>query len=294
MVRHRKRISRRGLLVTAVIATGAVLAPVAIQAVQAAPADTAGGKQNPVRALEQAAHPLRSTEPGRSTADLRPLGAMTGDAKVVGLGEATHGSHEFFTMKERVFRCLVEEKGFTTFALELNPDDPGTLPSFQRFRDEVMAQNVTWWQQHTGHKVLLSAHNDHVGRVAGDSELYPKTQGSFLRDTMGENYVPIGFTFHQGSFLSKDAALVGDWKKFTVDGAEPGRNEYTLDQVRYRDFSLDVRNGPAPARAWLNVARPTLGVGTQFPVKPRGVALVKSFDVLIHLHDVRAAHKRMP
>ncbi len=43
---------------------------------------------------------------------------MVADAKVVGLGEATHGSHEFFTMKERVFRYLVEEKGFTGFALE--------------------------------------------------------------------------------------------------------------------------------------------------------------------------------
>ncbi|MER5851437.1 erythromycin esterase family protein [Streptomyces sp. NPDC002012] len=117
MARHRKRISRRALLATAAAATGAVLAPVAVQA---ASADTAGREQNPVRALEQAAHPLRSTEPGGSTADLRALGSMIGDAKVVGLGEATHGSHEFFTMKERVFRHLVEKKGFTTFALELS------------------------------------------------------------------------------------------------------------------------------------------------------------------------------
>ncbi|WP_433258443.1 erythromycin esterase family protein [Streptosporangium sp. CA-135522] len=117
MARDQKRVSRRRLLATAVIAMGAVLAPVAAQA---ALADTAGGKQNPVHALEQAAHPLRSTEPGRNTADLRALGVMIGDAKVVGLGEATHGSHEFFTMKGRVFRYLVEEKGFTTFALELS------------------------------------------------------------------------------------------------------------------------------------------------------------------------------
>lgn len=71
---------------------------------------SAYGNQSPVRALEQAAHPLRSTGPGRNTADLRALSAMIGNAKVVGLGEATHGSHEFFTMKERLFRHLVEEK----------------------------------------------------------------------------------------------------------------------------------------------------------------------------------------
>ncbi|MEV7907682.1 erythromycin esterase family protein, partial [Streptomyces anulatus] len=116
MAREHRRISRRGLPVAAVIALGAVLTPVAAQA---ALSGTADARQDPVHALEQAAQPLRSTEPGGNTTDLRALSAMIGDAKVVGLGEATHGSHEFFTMKERVFRHLVEEKGFTAFSLEL-------------------------------------------------------------------------------------------------------------------------------------------------------------------------------
>ncbi|MBW5422191.1 erythromycin esterase family protein [Streptomyces sp. BG9H] len=99
------------LLVTAA-GTAALLAPAAAQAAPR-PAD-------PVAAIERAAHPLRSTDPGGGTKDLRPLGRMVGDASVVGLGEATHGSHEFFTMKERVFRYLVEEKGFTSFAQEVS------------------------------------------------------------------------------------------------------------------------------------------------------------------------------
>ncbi|WP_037857889.1 erythromycin esterase family protein [Streptomyces sp. NRRL S-340] len=450
MNRHTKRISRRRLLATAAIAAGAVLVPVAVQAATVDKDHTAGGKHNPVHALEQAAQPLRATEPGGNTADLRALSAMIGDAKVVGLGEATHGSHEFFTMKERVFRYLVEKKGFTTFALELSwsaglqiddylrtgkgdareiaaqtlanspwdreefihliewmrdhnrnhpdrpvhfmgddigapslndaffervtgymeknhpeslprlnelytglrpiddafaylakplaerqrlaaraqqalelvsshkgsgqdafdwaeqnarsiaqtakfftldPADRESLNGLERFRDEVMAQNVTWWRKRTGDKILVSAHNNHAGYVSDDPELYSKTQGSFLRDTMGKDYLPIGFTFDRGSFLSKDAALGGDWKKFTVGAAEPGRNEYTLDQVGYRNFYLDVRRAPAAARAWLDVARPTLNIGTQFPEKPRDIAIAKSFDILIHLHEVREADK---
>ncbi|MEV5981552.1 erythromycin esterase family protein [Streptomyces sp. NPDC052114] len=108
------RVTRRGvplLLVTAAGA-GALLAP---QAARAAPRPA-----DPVAAIERAAHPLRSTDPGTATKDLGPLGRMVGDASVVGLGEATHGSHEFFTMKERVFRHLVEKKGFTTFAQEMS------------------------------------------------------------------------------------------------------------------------------------------------------------------------------
>lgn len=108
------RVTRRRvplLLVTAV-GTGALLAP---QAARATPRAA-----DPVPAIERAAHPLRSTGPGGDAGDLRPLGRMVGDASVVGLGEATHGSHEFFTMKDRVFRYLVEEKGFTTFAQEVS------------------------------------------------------------------------------------------------------------------------------------------------------------------------------
>ncbi|MDY0813661.1 erythromycin esterase family protein [Kitasatospora purpeofusca] len=121
-----KRIGRRGLLAaTAALAAAAVLAPVAAVAAPVPPAAAAASadptraqRSAVVRALESVAQPLRTTEPGGRTADLRALGAMIGDARVVGLGEATHGSHEFFAMKQRLFRYLVEEKGFTTFALE--------------------------------------------------------------------------------------------------------------------------------------------------------------------------------
>ncbi|GAU66910.1 thiazole biosynthesis protein [Streptomyces sp. NBRC 110611] len=72
-----------------------------------------------VAALERAARPLRTVEPqGDGSRDLRPVGSMIGEARVVGVGEATHSSHDFFALKHRLFRHLVEEKGFRTFALE--------------------------------------------------------------------------------------------------------------------------------------------------------------------------------
>jgi erythromycin esterase len=43
-----------------------------------------------------------------------------GSAQVVSLGESTHGTHEFFVTKHHLFRYLVEEKGFTVFAIEAN------------------------------------------------------------------------------------------------------------------------------------------------------------------------------
>ncbi|MBT2400154.1 erythromycin esterase family protein [Streptomyces sp. ISL-100] len=75
-------------------------------------------EQRALPAMEGAARPLRTTEPHGDLNDLRPFGQMVGNAQVVGMGEATHSSHEFFTMKHRVLRYLVEHMGFRAFALE--------------------------------------------------------------------------------------------------------------------------------------------------------------------------------
>jgi len=55
---------------------------------------------------------------GSGFADLPHLKDMVGDARVVALGEATHGTREFFQMKHRLLEYLVEEMDFTTFAIE--------------------------------------------------------------------------------------------------------------------------------------------------------------------------------
>ncbi|MET8076874.1 erythromycin esterase family protein [Streptomyces sp. NPDC005303] len=72
-----------------------------------------------VAAIERRAHTLKSTDPEGSLRDLEALGRMVGGAEVVGLGEATHGSRDFFRMKHRFLRYLVEKKGFRSFSLEL-------------------------------------------------------------------------------------------------------------------------------------------------------------------------------
>lgn len=68
--------------------------------------------------LRQNAVPFATTEPRTPLDDLAPLGAILGKARIVALGEATHGSREFFTMKHRILELLVREHGFTVFAME--------------------------------------------------------------------------------------------------------------------------------------------------------------------------------
>ncbi len=67
----------------------------------------------PAETLRHAAHPLHG-EPH----ELDPLLDLIGDARVVLLGESTHGTHEFYDTRAAITRRLIEERGFTTVAVE--------------------------------------------------------------------------------------------------------------------------------------------------------------------------------
>ena len=68
--------------------------------------------------LNQTSVPVQHLEAGNGFADLHPLKQVLKDVKVVGLGEATHGTREFFTMKHRLLEFLVSEMNFTAFVME--------------------------------------------------------------------------------------------------------------------------------------------------------------------------------
>lgn len=61
---------------------------------------------------------LNSVEPTEDVSDLRQLDPYFENVRVVGMGESTHGTHEFTTMRLRIFQYLVENHDFNTFFLE--------------------------------------------------------------------------------------------------------------------------------------------------------------------------------
>lgn len=56
--------------------------------------------------------------PLQSKAALQPLFDYIGDARIVMLGEASHGTHEYYTWRNYISKRLVEEKGFNFIAVE--------------------------------------------------------------------------------------------------------------------------------------------------------------------------------
>lgn len=70
--------------------------------------------------IQTQAVPFETTHPREDNSDLEAVRDLVGDAQVVSLGEATHGTAEFFWMKDRILRYLVEEMGFRFFMIEAN------------------------------------------------------------------------------------------------------------------------------------------------------------------------------
>ncbi len=67
--------------------------------------------------------PLKTVSPLADFDDLDVIGRALGNAQVAAMGEATHGTREFFQMKHRVFRYLAERHNFKVFALEASMPD---------------------------------------------------------------------------------------------------------------------------------------------------------------------------
>jgi protein-L-isoaspartate(D-aspartate) O-methyltransferase len=69
------------------------------------------------------------------SADLASLLERIGDARVVLLGEATHGTSEFYRMRERISRALIEHKGFSFVAIEGDWPDAARIDHYVRHRE---------------------------------------------------------------------------------------------------------------------------------------------------------------
>src|SRR5678809_272309 len=57
--------------------------------------------------------PLKTVEARHGFDDMEPLRRIIGDARIVSLGEATHGTREFFQLKHRMLEFLATQMGFT-------------------------------------------------------------------------------------------------------------------------------------------------------------------------------------
>ncbi len=118
--------------------------------------------------VRESAEPFDSIE----YADLGPLLERIGDSSVVLLGEATHGTSEFYRMRDRITRALITHHGFTAVAVEADWPDAARIDRFVRGRPpsrtefEAFSRFPTWmWRNREVSEFVarLRDHNTSVG-----------------------------------------------------------------------------------------------------------------------------------
>jgi protein-L-isoaspartate(D-aspartate) O-methyltransferase len=144
--------------------------------VRHAPLTGAISEEKLVNRISDAAEPFGSID----TVDLVPLLERVGDARLVLLGEATHGTSEFYRMRERISRELIVKKGFRFIAIEGDWPDaarvdhyvrhleypPSEWTAFARFptwmwRNNEVRDFVDWLREHnaaTKHEARVAFH----------------------------------------------------------------------------------------------------------------------------------------
>jgi erythromycin esterase-like protein len=72
--------------------------------------------------------------------DYDPLIDFAGDARFVLIGEASHGTHDFYNERAKITQRLIKEKGFTAVAVEADWPDAYRVNRFVRgMSDDVYA-----------------------------------------------------------------------------------------------------------------------------------------------------------
>jgi erythromycin esterase-like protein len=110
-----------------------------------------------VKMITDAAEPFGSID----TADLDPLLERIGDARVVLLGEETHGTSEFYRMRERISRELIIKKGFRFIAIEGDWPDAARVDNYVRHLEYAPSEWTAFarfptWMWPTTRCVILS------------------------------------------------------------------------------------------------------------------------------------------
>ncbi len=111
-------------------AKGRRLRLAAVLLLSAAVTSYSATEERPVDWIRNHAIPLQTVEAGHGFDDMQPLAKVVGNARIVALGEATHGTHEFFQLKLRILEFLASQRGFTVFAMEASMPDSYRLNDF--------------------------------------------------------------------------------------------------------------------------------------------------------------------
>ena len=135
----------------------------------------------PIRLSDEAVIPLRTLDPTGPLDDLAWLDQAIGDARVVAIGESAHYNREFYQLRHRLLRYLVERHGFSAYAMESGFVEGWLTDNWVRGSEEnagdplqlsqVMANGITslmgLWTEMRTHLEWMRQHNRTASHPVG-------------------------------------------------------------------------------------------------------------------------------
>jgi erythromycin esterase len=216
--------------------------------------------------------PLTTVEAGSGFEDMEPLVELIGDARIVSLGESTHGSREFFQLKHRMLEFLVERMGFTVFGIEASyPDcvaineyvehgvgDPAAALHGQGFwtwdTEEVLAL-IEWMRVYNAdpaheNKLRFYGVDMQVSSSAlGGALAYVRSQDAELAEALGADLEPLA-----------RSTIFADYAKLT-DGQRQGLELGMLGLLEFFDLGRETLVANTSADEWERARQHAVVVG---------------------------------
>ena len=158
----------------------------------------------------------------------------------------------------------------------------------EQWRDESMAENTEWISRRIGPegRMVLWAHNFHVST-------WTRAQGSYLRETFGDDMVVVAFSHEGGRFTAVGPDR--DLHEHELEAPLPDSFEHYLSTASFPRLVLDLRNRDpnAPGSSWLADRRRFRHIGSFYdPEDPEQywqlTPLAEWFDVIVHFERTRA------
>ena len=206
---------------------------------------------------------LPGLTPGSGTADLQPFADVLAGVRVIGLGEATHGSREFFLLKHRMLEFLVTEQGFTVLAMEASAAAAAVNDYVLHGEGDPAAalRGLGFWTLNTAEMLAvlrwLREHNSTASAAArvsfaGIDPQFPGASLAALRAgtkkaeaALVARLAPLGeHRLGDGAPLEPDLLAAATELEAAVAGTELGGHARDGAAVRHPGHQADAARGP--------------------------------------------------
>ena len=248
------------------------------------PATGADAARPVVAELKTRAVPLSGPD------NLAAFGAAVGEARMVALGEAAHGTREFPQRKERLVEYLVEEKGFTVVAAANEAEVHGLVAQL----------GVEFAALEGANAEALANHVTHLANVT-----YPKakivlwtdnSRARALREKLGRRVYAAGLAFDRGEVraVGVEGGESRGLKVYAAPASPEGSGDAVLSAAGMPRFFLDMDALPGgPLGRWLAEAHLFHDLGAYWVLDDTDASLQPEelsncYDALYYVEEVHA------